>query len=49
VKDILRENPDIEITMQPSTTRIYSNFEYENAGAKINEDLSACETIFGIK
>ncbi len=41
--------PNLIFTLQPSNTRCYSNEEYENSGANINEDLSSSSIIFGVK
>ncbi|RLF36792.1 MAG: hypothetical protein DRN08_00620 [Thermoplasmata archaeon] len=45
----LREKHDIETILQPSHIRIFSDQEYLDAGAKIQEDLSQCNVIFAIK
>ncbi|MDA3813287.1 MAG: bifunctional lysine ketoglutarate reductase /saccharopine dehydrogenase family protein [Candidatus Cloacimonetes bacterium] len=38
-----------EVFVQPSETRIYINEEYKNAGAILNDDLSKCDFIIGVK
>lgn len=35
--------------MQPSKKRIFSDHEYEAAGALLKEDLGACSLVLGIK
>ena len=40
---------DVEIIVQPSNQRIFPDVEFENAGAILKDDLSACDLIFGIK
>jgi len=45
----LRENHSIEVWLQPSLIRIFSDEEYLNVGAKIQEDLSQCPVVFGVK
>lgn len=35
--------------MQPCTKRVFSNKEYEKAGATISSDLSICSMIIGVK
>jgi alpha-aminoadipic semialdehyde synthase len=45
----LKEKNNLEIIIQPSNIRVYSENEYEKAGAKIQEDLSSCPIIFAIK
>ena len=39
----------VQIVVQPSSTRCFSDLEYQRAGVSIQEDLSDCEYIFGIK
>jgi len=45
----LKEEHGIQTILQPSTTRAFSNEEYQKAGAIIQEDLSDCVVVFGIK
>jgi len=45
----LRENHSIEAWLQPSPIRIFSDEEYMEVGAKIQEDLCPCPVIFGVK
>ena len=49
VKKILDQFPNINITVQPSKHRCFSDKEYEAEGAIISEDLRACELILGVK
>ena len=46
---LLSKFPDISITVQPSKHRCFSDQEYEEQGAIINEDLSTCDLILGVK
>lgn len=39
----------VEIWLQPSSIRVFSDEDYESEGAKIEEDLFACPVIFAIK
>ncbi|MBM3923006.1 MAG: alanine dehydrogenase [Sphingomonadales bacterium] len=41
--------PDVQITVQTSATRCFSDKEYLSAGVALQEDLAACDYIFGIK
>jgi saccharopine dehydrogenase (NAD+, L-lysine-forming) len=41
--------PSIHITVQPSPSRCFTDREYERVGVELQEDLSGCEFIFGIK
>jgi len=45
----LRENHSIDFIVQPSEIRIFSERDYYKAGAIIQEDLSPCPVILGIK
>jgi saccharopine dehydrogenase (NAD+, L-lysine forming) len=46
----LREHINgINIIVQPSDNRCFSNKEYEAAGVEVKEDLSACNLLLGIK
>ena len=49
IKELLSTFPGISITVQPSKHRCFSNQEYEEQGAIINEDLSNCDLILGVK
>jgi len=48
VKELI-EKGDFEFTVQASDIRAYGNHEYEAVGARISEDLSACDLVIGIK
>ena len=45
----LREAHGLEFIAQPSPERIFREEEFERAGVKIQEDLSAAGVIFGVK
>jgi alpha-aminoadipic semialdehyde synthase len=45
---LIRDN-DLDFIVQPSNIRAFSNKEYEHYGAKISDDLSLCDFIFGVK
>jgi len=45
----LREKYNIEICLQPSAIRAFPDQDYIQAGARVEEDLSACPVILGIK
>lgn len=49
VKEILKKYPNIRIHIQPSKKRIFSDPEYEEAGAILDEDITKCPLILGIK
>ncbi|MFT5859091.1 MAG: saccharopine dehydrogenase (NAD+, L-lysine-forming) [Flavobacteriaceae bacterium] len=41
--------PHIEIIVQPSRVRAYSDQEYLDLGVSMNEDLSSCDILMGVK
>ncbi|MHA1631060.1 MAG: bifunctional lysine ketoglutarate reductase /saccharopine dehydrogenase family protein [Candidatus Heimdallarchaeota archaeon] len=45
----LKEEQNIQTVLQPSETRAFTDEEYTQAGALIQEDLSDCTVVFGIK
>ena len=45
----LGQNHSLEVWLQPSAIRIFSDEEYVQAGAKIQEDLSPCPVVLGVK
>jgi len=45
----LREKYGIKTIIQPSKIRIFSDDEYLRAGAEVNEDLQAADTVFAVK
>lgn len=47
VKEIVEQN--IEVVVEPADQRVFTSEEYINAGAKISEDLTDCNIIFGVK
>lgn len=48
-KWLRRQRSDLEVWVEPSATRCYSDREYESAGAKLSDDLSGCQILLGIK
>ncbi len=49
VKDLIQNNPNVKVYIQPCTRRIFSNLEYERAGAVVSEDLSKASFLIGVK
>ncbi len=45
----LRDKHDIEVWIQPSTIRVFTDDEYRRVGAKVTEDLSPCPVVFAVK
>ena len=48
-KWLLKNSGDISITVQPSASRSFSNAEYKQAGVVLQDDLSNCDILMGIK
>lgn len=48
-KELLSTYPGLEIYVQPSCLRVFSNEEYVQAGAVITEDMTSCDYLFGVK
>ncbi len=48
VKELIRSH-SLEIAVQPSEMRIFSDEDYHGIGAEILEDLSSCSVILGVK
>jgi alpha-aminoadipic semialdehyde synthase len=48
VRELIRDH-SIEVWLQPSPIRIFSDEEYSQVGAKIQEDISPCPVVFGVK
>jgi alpha-aminoadipic semialdehyde synthase len=45
----LQASGGVEFNVQPSTIRAYPDGEYASAGAQVEEDLSGCPLVIGIK
>lgn len=45
----LRDKYGIKTVIQPSEIRVFTDEEFENAGAEINEDLTSADAIFAVK
>lgn len=48
IREITKKNP-LELCIQPSGIRIFSDEDFRLEGAKIQEDLSSCSTVFAVK
>ena len=48
-KWILKNAPHIQIVVQSSSNRCFSDKEYQLAGAEVKDDLSDCDILLGIK
>jgi alpha-aminoadipic semialdehyde synthase len=49
VGELLKTNPGVKVLVQPCTRRVFSNVEYEKAGATITEDLKEASFLIGVK
>jgi saccharopine dehydrogenase (NAD+, L-lysine-forming) len=47
--EVLKRYPHVELFIQPSDVRCVSNKEYSEKGLKLQEDLSECDILLGIK
>jgi saccharopine dehydrogenase (NAD+, L-lysine forming) len=47
--EITRKYTNVEIVVQPSTIRCYSDAEYTSFGVPLQEDLSGCDVLMGVK
>jgi len=45
----LQEEHDIEVWVQPSDIRVFRDQAYDKAGVPLQEDLSECPIVFGVK
>jgi saccharopine dehydrogenase (NAD+, L-lysine forming) len=48
-KDMLQAYPSLQIAVQPSAHRCFKDAEYEVEGITLQEDLSDCKILFGVK
>lgn len=46
---VLVKEHDLQVVVEPSPTRIFSDEEYRHAGAIVSGDLSDCNIVFGVK
>ena len=47
--EMLIKYPDVEIVVQPSKIRCYSDEEYSAFGIPLQEDVSDCDILMGVK
>jgi saccharopine dehydrogenase (NAD+, L-lysine-forming) len=48
-KILLKQYPNLDILVQPSKIRAFSDESYRNQGIAVQEDLTACEVLMGVK
>ena len=46
---VLTSHEGIKVLVQPSPSRCYTDEEFKEAGAIIQEDFTSCDVIFGVK
>ena len=46
---LLTGSSSAEVILQPSALRVFTAAEYERAGARLDEDLSACDIVLAVK
>lgn len=49
IQQLKNSNPNIDIVVQPSKGRCFADYEFEEAGITLQEDLRDCEIIMGVK
>ena len=49
IEQLKKNYPEIEILVQPGKGRCYANYEFEERGIKLQEDLSMCDILLGVK
>ena len=49
ILELVRRHQHIEVFVEKSDVRCYSDDEYEERGIKVLDDLSHCDFLFGIK
>lgn len=47
--ELMKRFPMIEVVAQPSDLRCYKDQEYTNVGVKLQDDLSDCDLLIGVK
>lgn len=48
-QQILRQYPEVNLFLQPSSIRCFQQDEYEKVGVKVQNNLENCEVLFGVK
>lgn len=48
-KYLMERNPEIEVTVQPSKYRCFTNEEFSYQGITLSENLSDCDMLMGVK
>ena len=48
-QEVVKKFPEVEIVVQPSQIRCYKDQEYVDAGFQLQENMSDCDVLLGIK
>jgi saccharopine dehydrogenase (NAD+, L-lysine-forming) len=48
-KEIVEKHPSVQIIVEPSPDRIFSDKAYEEAGMKVSNEMAICDILIGIK
>jgi len=48
-KTLMADYPNVDILVQPSSIRCYTDQEYERKGIPVQEDLTDCDVLLGVK
>src|SRR5688572_22168140 len=48
-KQLLTDFKDLQLVVQPSPFRCYTDSEYQAAGITLSEDVSGCDILMGVK
>jgi alpha-aminoadipic semialdehyde synthase len=50
IQFLLNKQPGkVDFVVQPSTRRVFTDQQYRDVGASVNEDLTSCDLIVGVK
>lgn len=47
--ELMQNFPDVKIIIQPSKNRCFNDEQYAKLGLELNEDLSSCDILIGVK
>ena len=48
-KELMKKFPQIEVIVQPSPVRAFPDADYSSLGIRMQEDLSECDVLMGVK
>ena len=48
-KDLISTYPDLEIIVESSNNRTFTDAEYTNMGITVSDDISDCDVLLGVK